>query len=260
MRIALGIEYCGKGYHGWQAQQRVLTLQTTLEMALSKVANEPIKVFCAGRTDAGVHATHQIIHFDTQANRVLDAWILGTNSHLPKSISVQWAKPVDETFHARFSALSRRYHYLVYNRPARPSLCAALTTWVSYPLDEQRMHQAAQQLMGEHDFTSFRSAECQSNTPKRHIFSIHVFRKQDFVVLDITANSFLHHMVRNIMGVLLEIGSQKKEVSWCSELLAAKNRNLASKTASPQGLYLTGVRYPDVYELASHFRAPFLMG
>lgn len=256
MKIALGIEYNGSKFHGWQAQNDVMTLQATLESALSKVANEPIKVVCAGRTDAGVHATNQVVHFESQAKRKTDAWILGTNSYLSSSMSVQWAKEIDDSFHARFSALSRRYQYLIYNKPVRSSLFSAFSTWINYPLDEKKMALAAKTLIGEHDFTSFRSADCQSKTPLRHVFAATVSRREDFVILDIVANSFLHHMVRNIMGVLIEIGSNRKDTSWCLELLEAKNRKLASKTAPPQGLYLTGVRYADTYNISYDYRSP----
>lgn len=259
MKIALGVEYNGNKFHGWQSQTNVITIQAILEAALSKVADEPVKVVCAGRTDTGVHATNQVIHFETQAVRKHQAWVLGSNSHLPSSISVQWAKEVDETFHARFSALSRRYHYIIYNRPVRSSLLAPLTTWVNFPLDEEAMHMAVQSLVGEHDFTSFRSAECQSRTPNRHIYAASIVRQEDLIALDIIANSFLHHMVRNIMGVLIDIGVQKKPVTWCQELLAAKNRTEAGKTAAPQGLYLTGVRYADSYEIPCAFRTPSMM-
>lgn len=256
MRIALGVEYDGTRYHGWQNQPELTTVQACVEKALTKVANENISIVCAGRTDAGVHATNQVIHFETNASRNLDAWIRGTNTYLPSSISIQWVKEVDETFHARFSALSRRYQYFIYNHSVRSALLSHLTTWVPHPLNEHSMNDAGQYLLGEHDFSSFRSAECQSRTPNRHLFKISVIRKKELVVIDIIANSFLHHMVRNIAGVLIEIGSNKKEVSWCQELLQVKNRTLATKTALPNGLFLTGVRYADNYELPCDFRTP----
>lgn len=253
MRIALRVEYNGAKFYGWQAQHKLSTLQSSLEQALSKVANEPIRVSCAGRTDAGVHATHQVVHFDTQAPRKSHAWILGTNSYLPASMSVHWAKVVEDSFHARFSAMSRRYQYIIYNKNVRSGLFAALTAWVHCPLDATKMHIAAKSLIGEQDFTSFRSAECQSKTPNRHVFAVEVVRKNNYILIDIIANAFLHHMVRNIVGVLIEIGAARKQVSWCAELLKARNRNLAGKIAPPQGLYLTGVRYADVYQLPSEF-------
>jgi tRNA pseudouridine38-40 synthase len=255
MRIALGVEYNGFKFHGWQSQQQSKTVQATVDMALSKIADEPIGIFCAGRTDAGVHATNQVVHFDTNKCRKLDAWVLGTNSHLPSTIRVQWAKQVADSFHARFSALSRRYHYLIYNHSVRSALLSELTTWISQPLDVQSMHKAAQSLLGEHDFTSFRSADCQSRTSKRHIFAASVVHDTSLIKIELVANSFLHHMVRNIAGVLIDIGAKRKQIEWCRELLLKKNRGLAGITAPPQGLYLTGIRYADVYELPSDLRA-----
>lgn len=255
MRIALGIEYNGSSYHGWQIQQHAISLQSTLQMALAKVANHPVQIFCAGRTDAGVHATNQVVHFDTTAMRKLDAWIMGVNSYLPKDINVVWVKAVDDSFHARFSALSRHYQYILYNNHVRSSILGPLMTWHQYPLDDRKMQAAALYLMGEHDFSSFRSSACQSRTAKRFIFALHVKRHNDLVVIDIVANSFLHHMVRNIVGVLIEIGEGKKEPDWMKEVLEAKARVAASKTALPQGLYLTGVTYPDIFNLPSHSRS-----
>ncbi len=261
MRIALGIEYNGANFHGWQRQKDTLTVQGSLETALSCIADETIQVYCAGRTDAGVHATHQVIHFDTQAERKIVAWLQGANSYLPSTISVQWATPVDQTFHARFSALSRHYHYIIYNHPVRSSLCSPLTTWVNQTLNAKKMHLASQVLIGEHDFSSFRSAACQSRTANRYIFSINVVSKPPFIMIDIIANSFLHHMVRNIVGVLLEIGLDRQPVDWCSELLLIKNRNCASRTALANGLYLSGVKYGDNFNLPTCFKNPlFLLG
>jgi tRNA pseudouridine38-40 synthase len=256
MRIAAGIEYNGAGFHGWQSQEKVLTLQATLEMALSKLANQPISVICAGRTDAGVHATNQVIHFDTDVERAPTAWLFGTNSYLPGSIRVNWIQAVSDTFHARFSALSRRYQYFIYNNPVHCALFCPLLTWVHQPLDADKMHTAAQYLIGENDFTSFRSSACQSRSPRRHVFQVNIMRQGSLVVMDIVANSFLHHMVRNIIGVLIEIGTGRKEPDWCRDVLHAKNRKSASKTASPQGLYLTGVCYPDQFNLPCDFASP----
>lgn len=260
MRIALGVEYNGSHFHGWQSQIKMATLQATVENALSKVADEPISVFCAGRTDAGVHATNQVIHFETKANRKLGAWIAGTNRYLPFTISVQWAEQVEESFHARFSALSRRYQYIILNQPARPALMSSCATWINYPLEPIHMHAAIQYLLGEHDFTSFRSASCQSKTPKRHLFAASVQKQGSFILIDLVANSFLHHMVRNIVGTLLEIGASRQKVTWCLELLEERNRSIAAKTASPHGLYLTGVRYPDCYSLPYYFKPPSWLG
>ncbi len=257
MRIALGIEYNGSQFHGWQTQENITTVQQTLEAALSKVADRPIRTVCAGRTDTGVHATNQVIHFDTQTFRDNHAWVLGTNSYLPKTISVHWAKNIDISFHARFSALSRRYQYFIYNHITRPSLLHHLVTWINKPLDERKMHEAAQIFIGEHDFTSFRGTGCQSRTAYRHVFVVEVNRYHDFIKIDIIANSFLHHMVRNIVGVLIEIGQARKPTAWCQEVLKAQDRSLAAKTAKPHGLYLTGVKYGDTFELPCAFRQPF---
>jgi tRNA pseudouridine38-40 synthase len=254
--MALGVEYSGAGFHGWQSQTNVMSIQATVEKALSKVADQPIRIVCAGRTDRGVHATNQVIHFDTPVERDQIAWVFGTNTYLPHTIRIQWAQKVPDEFHARFSALSRRYQYFIYNNPVRSALFYPLITWVHHPLDEAKMHQAAQYLIGEQDFTSFRSADCQARTATRHVFAISVKRIGNLIVLDIVANSFLHHMVRNIAGVLIAIGSGHHDPSWCSDVLAAKNRRTAGKTASPQGLYLIGVRYPDLFTLPCDFRSP----
>lgn len=256
MRIALGVEYNGAQFHGWQIQKDQNTLQSTLEAALSRVADEDISVLCAGRTDAGVHASHQVVHFDTNANRKSVAWVLGTNSYLPSTMNISWMQAVDETFHARFSALHRRYQYFIHNQACRSALLSPLTTWISEPLNEQSMHEAAQLLRGEHDFSSFRSSQCQSKTAKRHVFAIEVKRYLEMICIDITANSFLHHMVRNIVGVLIEIGEGRREPAWCEEVLAKRNRCAAGKTAPPQGLFLAGVRYPDNHSLPSYFKSP----
>lgn len=256
MRIVAGVEYNGGKYHGWQSQDDVPTLQTTLEHSLSKVADQPVKVFCAGRTDRGVHATNQVVHFDTKAIRSDKAWLFGTNTHLPSSLSIQWVKEINESFHARFSALSRRYQYVIYNHPTRSALLSGKTTWVNKELDEARMILASRCLLGEHDFSSFRSAQCQSKTAFRHLFALDIKRQGKLLIVDIVANSFLHHMVRNIVGVLVEIGEGKKEIGWCEEVLLSKNRIYAGKTAPPCGLYLTGVNYSDEYDLPCAFKSP----
>lgn len=245
MRIALGIEYDGHGFYGWQAQEGLPTIQGHLEEALSKIADEDINVFCAGRTDAGVHATGQVIHFESPVNRDLRAWTQGTNSHLPSSIAVKWSQAVDDQFHARFSALSRRYRYIIYNSPVRPAISALRTTWYPYPLNADAMNQAGQHLMGEQDFSSFRSAQCESKTPMRNVHFIQVTRHDDFVLIDIQANAFLHHMVRNIAGVLMRTGSGLEKPEWAREVLAAKDRRQAAETASASGLYLCQVEYPQ---------------
>lgn len=247
MRMALGIEYDGHDFYGWQSQGNLLTVQSCLEQALSQIADEKIQVYCAGRTDAGVHATGQVVHFETNAHRDLRAWTLGANSHLPRSVAVTWVKEVDDQFHARFSALSRRYRYIIYNHSIRPAILAHRVTWYYHLLDVVAMENAGQFLLGELDFSSFRSAECESKTPMRNVHFIRVTRHGHFVVIDIQANAFLHHMVRNITGVLMRIGSGKKKPEWAKEVLEAKDRRVAAETAPANGLYLCQVQYPASY-------------
>ena len=250
-RIALGLEYDGSAFRGWQAQADALGVQTPLEQALSQVADQAIEVSAAGRTDAGVHASMQVVHFDTQAVRTGRGWILGANTNLPPQISVLWAQEVPPGFHARYSAMARRYRYLILNRGSRPALDALRVSWIREELDAPRMHEAAQLLLGEHDFTSFRATECQSRTPMRCVYRIAVKREREFVVLDITANAFLHHMVRNIAGVLIAVGVGERPVEWAAEVLAARDRKQGGITAPPNGLYLAGVRYAESLRLPS---------
>lgn len=247
MRIALGIEYDGNGFYGWQAQRDLPTIQSALENALANVANEPIHLFCAGRTDANVHATGQVVHFDTRAKRHIDAWIWGVNSHLSSSIVVKWAKAVDYSFHARFTAVARRYRYIIYNSPVRPAILHTRASWHYYPLMIDRMREASQYLLGEQDFSSFRASQCNSKSPMRCVNEFSIERHGDFVVVEIEANAFLHHMVRNIAGVLMKIGAGFKHPEWMHEVLLAKSRRAAAETASPEGLYLIQVRYPEPY-------------
>jgi tRNA pseudouridine38-40 synthase len=247
MRIALGIEYNGSGFYGWQSQHGLPTIQEALEKALSVVANEPIDVVCAGRTDASVHAIGQVIHFNTHAKRHIDAWIWGTNSQLPPGIVVRWARPVDYRFHARFTAIARRYRYIIYNNPIRPAILSTRVTWHYYQLDIERMKEAAKHLIGEQDFSSFRSSQCNSKTPMRNITELTITRNGHFVILDVQANAFLHHMVRNIAGSLMKVGSHAREPEWLLEALSAKSRRAAAETAAPDGLYLTRVIYPEPY-------------
>ena len=248
-KIALGIEYDGSGYFGWQRQQHVDSIQQRLESALSVIANETITVFCAGRTDAGVHATGQVIHFETTAQRAQGAWTMGVNSHLPDNIAVGWAKSVDDSFHARFSATARRYRYIIYNHRYRPAILAKGVSHYYLPLNEILMHQAAQYLLGENDFSSFRAAQCQSRTPWRNVHHIAVTRQGEYVIVDIKANAFVHHMVRNIVGSLLEVGAGNQPPQWIDELLKAKDRTQAAATAKPEGLYLVQVDYPLEYQI-----------
>lgn len=247
MRIALGVEYDGSQYHGWQAQTGLHTVQQVLEQALAKVADSEISVVCAGRTDTGVHATNQIIHFDCDKERTIRAWIHGANSFLPKDVCVKWGKEMPDSFHARYSALSRRYRYIIYNASIRPALLRSSVTWQYRQLDHQAMHEAGKCLLGENDYTSFRSVECQSNTPMRNVHQLQVMRKGDVIIIDIIANAFLHHMVRNIAGVLIAVGSGKKPVAWVNEVLQAKDRRLGAETAPPYGLYLVAVSYPKEF-------------
>lgn len=259
MRVALMVEYNGGQYHGWQAQTGLRTIQHAVEQALSEIADEPIAIACAGRTDTGVHATSQIIHFDCQKERTIRAWLHGANSFLPKDICVKWGRFMPEDFHARYSALSRRYCYVIYNAPIRPALLRGQVTWQYRQLDDRLMHEAAQALLGEHDFTSFRAVECQSKSSKRHVYQLQVRRKDDFVIIDICANAFLHHMVRNIAGVLIAIGSSRKPVHWAKEVLEAYDRKLGAETAPPYGLYLTEVTYPETFAIAKSNTGPLFL-
>lgn len=256
MRIALVLEYDGSQYHGWQAQTGLHTVQHAVEHALSRVADCPISIVCAGRTDTGVHATNQVIHFDCDKERSLRAWVHGTNSFLPKDICVKWGKELSEDFHARYSAIARRYRYIIYNGVIRPALMRSNVTWQYRQLDYKQMHEAAQLLLGENDFTSFRSVECQSNTPMRNIHRLEVSRIGDMVVVDITANAFLHHMVRNIAGVLIAVGSKKHPISWVAEVLKAKDRKLGAETAPAYGLYLVQVTYPETFSILPNSPGP----
>ncbi|MCV9879543.1 tRNA pseudouridine(38-40) synthase TruA [Brenneria izbisi] len=249
LKIALGIEYDGHRYYGWQRQAEVDSVQGCLEQALSNVADAPITVFCAGRTDAGVHATGQVVHFVTQAVRKDAAWTMGVNANLPPDIAVRWVKTVDDDFHARFSATARRYRYVIYNHRYRPAVLAQGVTHCYLPLDERRMARAGQCLLGENDFTSFRAVQCQSRTPWRNVNHLKVTRHGAYIVVDIKANAFVHHMVRNIVGSLMEVGCGNQPETWIAELLAAKDRTLAAATAKAEGLYLVSVDYPERFAL-----------
>ena len=261
MRIALMVEYDGSRYHGWQAQAGLHTVQQMLEHALGQVADHEISVVCAGRTDTGVHATNQIVHFDCEAERTIRAWIHGANSFLPKDVCVKWGREMPEEFHARYSALSRRYRYVIYNAPIRPALLRSNVTWQYRPLDHRLMHEAGQFLLGEQDFTSFRSVECQSKTPMRNVHHLQVTRHGDLIIIEISANAFLHHMVRNIAGVLIAVGSGRRAVPWVNEVLTAKDRKLGAETAPPYGLYLVGVVYPDQFNVSQTITGPmFFLG
>jgi tRNA pseudouridine38-40 synthase len=251
MRIALGIEYDGSAFRGWQSQEKVVGIQSIVEKALAVVAAHPVEVMAAGRTDAGVHALIQVIHFDTTAQRSERAWVLGVTSNLPKQISVLWAREVSDAFHARYSAQARSYRYYIINRTIRPAIGADYLSWVREPLDEKRMHAAAQALIGEHDFTAFRAAQCQSRTPMRFVHSISVSRAGAIIEVAITANAFLHHMVRNIAGVLIAIGAGDRPETWTADVLNGRDRTQGGITAPPGGLYLTGIRYAPALQLPS---------
>lgn len=250
-RYALGVEYNGASFSGWQRQlsPALPTVQGVLEDALAFIANAPVAISCAGRTDAGVHGSGQVVHFECAAERNEKAWVMGTNTRLPAEVRVQWARQVPDDFHARHSALSRRYRYVIYGGKVKPAVLIGQLTHIPETLDVDRMHAAAQALVGEHDFTSFRAAGCQANTPMREVRFVDIRRQGRFVVVEIEANAFLQHMVRNIVGSLLQVAMGRKPVQWVAEVLAARDRNVAGVTARPDGLYLVGVEYPERFGL-----------
>lgn len=249
MRYAIGIEYDGSAFLGWQIQRQEPTVQGVLEQALARVADHEARVTCSGRTDTGVHALNQVAHFDSESRRSERSWILGLNSHLPAGVSVLWIREVDDEFHARFSAFARSYRYRILNRWIRPALGHDRLSWCRTPLDADKMHRAAQYLLGEHDFTSFRARACQARHAVREIQAISVRRHENEVCLDVTANGFLYHMVRNIAGSLIRIGAGEAQVEWMQEVLDKQDRTLAAPTAAPEGLYFLGARYPARYAL-----------
>lgn len=250
MRIALGLEYDGSSWGGWQFQGHdPNTIQHALECALSKVADHPVSVVAAGRTDAGVHASGMVVHFDTHVVRSERSWVLGANRYLPDSVAVQWATLVQDEFHARFRALARRYRYLIYNHPYRSALMSQRSTWHYHELNVPAMHAALRYLAGEHDFSSLRAAGCQARQPVRCIQHISLIARPPWILLDIQANGFLHHMVRNIIGVLLPVGEGKQQPGWVGEVLAARDRTVAGVTAPPYGLYFVDVLYPEDFVL-----------
>lgn len=249
MRLAAGVEYDGSGFFGWQRQRQSPTVQEVVELALSRVADHPLTIHCAGRTDTGVHARCQVIHFETAAQRDERAWVLGANTHLPPGVSLLWLRRVPDDFHARFSARSRRYRYCILNRWVRPAIERQRMAWVRYPLDAGAMQLAAGTLIGEHDFSSFRALGCQSRSPVRKVHDVSVSRDGAEVAIDIEANAFVYHMVRNIAGALIAIGRGQRPVDWLSELLALRNRAAAAPTAPAAGLYFMSAGYPDFPDL-----------
>lgn len=256
MRIALGIEYDGTDFFGWQRLTEGPSVQAAVESALSSVAAHPVQISCAGRTDAGVHGRCQVVHFDTEARREMRGWVLGSCSNLPASVAVLWAQPVPDSFHARFAARSRRYSYRILNRPVRAALDARYVTWERLPLDTERMHAAVQALLGEHDFSAFRALSCQATHPRRSVLKAGVRREGEQVLVEIEANAFLHHMVRNIVGSLLLIGRGEQPVEWMGRLLAGRNRQVAGPTALASGLTFIGPRYERHWGLPDEVSQP----
>ncbi|GAA6153188.1 tRNA pseudouridine(38-40) synthase TruA [Pseudoteredinibacter isoporae] len=261
IRYGAIVEYNGAAYRGFQQQNHdPKTVQAELQHALSVVAAEPVSLVCAGRTDAGVHATSQVIHFDSRAVRPSKAWVQGVNTAMARDIRVRWAAEMPAQFHARFSANARSYRYLISDQAVSPGLLRDQLTWSKFPLDLDRMQQAAQCLVGEHDFSSFRAAQCQAKNPLRKVQQIQFFRLHGgLIVMEIRANAFLHHMVRNIVGVLMAIGSGQKDVPWAGEVLAARDRSAASVTAPANGLYFVAAHYPEEFVLPSIGRGPMLL-
>lgn len=249
MRIALGLEYDGSGFAGWQSQEHGRTVQDAVEAGLGAVAGVPVRTVCAGRTDAGVHAIGQVVHFDTEVHRPETAWVRGVNANLPAAVAVRWAMPVETDFHARFSALSRTYCYFLLNRPVRPALLRGRVGWFHAPLDLDAMIAAAAHAVGKHDFSAFRAAECQAKSPIKIVRSLSITRENGLICFQITANAFLHHMVRNLVGTLVYIGKGRHAPEWMGELLAGRDRTRAAPTFAAAGLYFAGVEYDERWRL-----------
>ena len=259
MRIAAGIEYCGAGFSGWQSQEQGRNIQDCLEAALARVADHPVRVHCAGRTDAGVHALQQVVHFDTGAARDPHAWVLGGNVNLPRDVRILWACAVNDSFHARFSATGRQYRYLILNRIAAAALYNKLVTWECRHLDVARMQEAAGGLLGEHDFSAFRAVACQAKSPVREVRQLDVRRHGDLIIIDIRANAFLYHMVRNIAGVLMAIGMGKEQAGWARQVLETRDRTAGGITAPADGLYLVDIEYPAAFGLPKQAVSQWLL-
>ena len=259
-RQVLGVEYDGSTWHGWQTQPSGHTIQDRLETALRKFTHADIVTTCAGRTDSGVHAIEQVVHFDTAIERLASSWVRGLNSHLPSSIAVRWAAAAApsqlQEFHARFSARSRSYRYLIYNHPVRSPLWAGKAGWVFRPLDLESMRAAAVSLVGEHDFTAFRSADCQAKSPVKRMHSIAFARQGNLITVTLHANAFLQHMVRNIVGSLIYVGVGRQPAEWIAQLIAARDRHQAAPTFSPDGLYLAKIDYDSKWQLPQSLEPP----
>lgn len=249
MRIAAGVEYDGSAFCGWQYQDNSPNVQAMVEKALGKVANHPVRVVCAGRTDTGVHAAGQVIHFDTDAERSEFSWVRGANSNLPASVRLLWTREVDETFHARFKAQRRYYRYVIFNRAIHSACLHKRVSWEYRPLELFPMQQAARHLLGEHDFSAYRAVACQAKSPIRTLYQLDIRQQGPFIILDLSANAFLHHMVRNIAGVLMRIGAGEAEPDWARQVLELRDRTLGGVTAPPDGLYFMRVDYPDEFKL-----------
>jgi tRNA pseudouridine38-40 synthase len=258
MRIAIGVAYCGESYEGWQTQPSGKTVQDHLQRALSGIADAKVSLAAAGRTDSGVHASGQVAHFDVAAERPESAWVRGANTLLPPAIAVQWARRVPDDFHARYSALARSYVYVLYRHPVRPALFHGRVGWFAQPLDVEAMQRAARLLLGQHDFSAFRSSECQAKTATRDLRIAQVDASGEFILFRFTANGFLHHMVRNIVGSLVYVGKGSHSPEWMTELLDARDRRHAAPTFSAEGLYLTRVEYGSQWLLPAFPRTmPF---
>ena len=257
MRIAIGLEYDGRGFCGWQSQPSACAVQDHLEKAVAEIAGEAVAVTAAGRTDTGVHASCQVAHFDVTVERPLTAWVRGVNTYLPDGIAVTWAKAMPDDFHARFAVEERGYRYVLLNHPVRPGLMTGKVGWHHRPLDEHAMQQAASRLLGQHDFSAFRAAECQAKSPEKNLRQANIRRQGNFLVCDFRADGFLHHMVRNIVGCLVHIGAGQAGPEWMDELLTHKDRTRAAPTFMPDGLYLSYIRYPSRFELPDSGRNPW---
>ncbi len=254
-RLALGVSYRGGAYCGWQRQPNEKSVQDSVERALSQFADVAVGVTCAGRTDTGVHAINQVVHIDAPVEREDASWVRGTNRYLPADVAIQWCQRVDDDFHARFSAIGRRYTYLLLESPVRPALEAGLAGWTFRPLDGDAMRQAARLLIGEHDFSAFRSSQCQAASPVKQMRAIEISRRRAYWRIDFDASAYLHHMVRNIVGCLIAVGTGKRDVSWLAEVLASRQRKLAAPTFSPDGLYFVGPYYDGQYAIPTRLPA-----